>query len=113
MKVVYVPTQHILTATNSHIVLDVCDIGRVLVSGDSRLIFTATHTTAMLLFTLATILAAASAHLCTLNPLQRGASNINGFINTAFAQECYLYTGMRIASAWLYVVHCRYMHRTF
>jgi len=67
--------------------------------------FTAARTTAMLLFTLATILAAASAHLCTLNPLQRGASNINGFINTAFAQECYLYTGMRIASLWLYVVH--------
>ena len=48
----------------------------------------------MLLLTLTAVIVAASAHLCTLNPLQRDATDINGFINTAFAKQCYLYTGL-------------------
>ena len=47
----------------------------------------------MQVLALAVLAIAASAHLCTLNPLQRDASNINGFINTPFATQCFLYKG--------------------
>ena len=51
------------------------------------------HVPSMQVFALAVLALAVSAHLCTLNPLQRDASNINGFINTPFATQCFLYKG--------------------